>query len=134
MNPPSFQEKLISQFPAVKLLQNLGYHYLSPEEAVKARGGRTGAVLLERILAEQLRIQNAIRFRGRDYPFSEGNILAAVQGLRDVVDDGLLRTKPRKSTICYVWVVACNSPSRETPGAFNLNTSIGNIPKTTPFT
>ena len=95
MNPPSFQEKLISQFPAVKLLQNLGYHYLSPEEAVKARGGRTGTVLLEKILAEQLRSQNAIRFRGRDYPFSEGNILAAVQGLRDVVDDGLLRTNEK---------------------------------------
>ena len=95
MNPPSFQEKLISHFPAVKLLQNLGYHYLSPEEAVKARGGRTGTVLLEKILAEQLRSQNAIRFRGRDYPFSEGNIMAAVQGLTDVVDDGLLRTNEK---------------------------------------
>ena len=52
-------------------------------------------MLLEKILAEQLRIQNAIRFRGRDYPFSEGNILAAVQGLRDVVDDGLLRTNEK---------------------------------------
>ncbi len=92
---PSFQEKLISQLPAVKLLQNLGYEYLSPEEAVEARGGRLGSVLLDRILAEQLRRQNVIRFRGREYPFSEGNILAAVQALKDMVDDGLLPTNEK---------------------------------------
>ena len=39
---PSFQEKLISQLPAVALLQNLGYEYLSPEKAVEARGRPTG--------------------------------------------------------------------------------------------
>ena len=95
MNTPSFQEKLISQLPAVKLLQNLGYEYLSPEEAVEARGDRLGSVLLEKILAEQLRTQNAIHFKGREYPFSEGNILAAVQALKDIVDDGLLRTNEK---------------------------------------
>ncbi len=92
---PSFQEKLISQLPAVKLLQNLGYKYLSPEEAVEARGDRRGSVLLDKILTEQLRRQNAIIFRGRTYPFSEGNILAAVQALKDIVDDGLLPTNEK---------------------------------------
>ena len=38
MNIPSFQEDLISQLlPAIKLLQNLGYEYLSPDEAVRAQ-------------------------------------------------------------------------------------------------
>ena len=92
---PSFQEKLISQLPAVKLLQNLGYEYLSSEEAVEARGGRLGSVLLDKILAEQLRRQNIVFFRGRRYPFSEGNILAAVQALKDMVDDGLLPTNEK---------------------------------------
>ena len=92
---PSFQEKLISQLPAVALLQNLGYKYLSPEEAVEARGDRRGSVLLDKILTEQLRRQNAIIFRGRTYPFSEGNILAAVQALKDIVDDGLLPTNEK---------------------------------------
>ena len=32
---------------------------------------------------------------GREYPFSEGNILAAVQALKDIVDDGLLRTNEK---------------------------------------
>ena len=95
MDPPSFQEDLISQLPAVKLLQNLGYEYLSPEEAVESRGGRLGGVLLEEILAEQLRKQNTIHFRSRKYPFSEGNILAAVQTLKDIVDDGLLPTNEK---------------------------------------
>ena len=92
---PSFQEKLISQLPAVALLQNLGYKYLSPEEAVEARGDRRGSVLLDKILTEQLRRQNAIIFRGRTYPFSEGNILVAVQALKDIVDDGLLPTNEK---------------------------------------
>ena len=92
---PSFQEKLISQIPAVKLLLNLGYEYLNPEEAVDARGGRLGNVLLDGILAEQLRRLNVIRFRGREYPFIEGNILAAVQSLKDMVEDGLLPTNEK---------------------------------------
>ena len=62
---PSFQEKLISQLPAVKLLQNLGYEYLSSAEAVNGRAGRLGSVLLDKILAEQLRRQNAILFWDR---------------------------------------------------------------------
>ena len=92
---PSFQEKLISQLPAVALLQKLGYEYLSPEKAVEARGGRLGSVLLDKILTEQLRRQNTILFRGRTYPFSEGNILVAVQALKDIVDDGLLPTNEK---------------------------------------
>ena len=46
MDTPSFQEDLISQLPALELLQKLGYEYLSPEEAVDARGGRLSGVLL----------------------------------------------------------------------------------------
>ena len=95
MTPPSFQEDLISQLPALGLLQNLGYQHLTPEEADDARGGRLGGILLEGILAEQLRKQNVIRFKSREYPFSEGNILAAVQALKDIVDDGLLRTNEK---------------------------------------
>ena len=92
---PSFQEKFISQLPAVALLQKLGYKYLSPEEALEARGDRLGSVLLDKILTDQLRNQNAILFRGRKYPFSEGNIFAAVQALKDIVNDGLLPTNEK---------------------------------------
>ncbi len=95
MPPPSFQEDHISQVPALLLLQKLGYKYLSPAEAVAARGGRLGTVLLESVLVEQLRKMNVINFKGRAYPFSEGNILAGVQALKDVADDGLVPTNSR---------------------------------------
>ena len=95
MDTPSFKEDHISQIPALELLQKLGYVYLTQEETFRARGGRLAGVLLESVLAEQLRKINVIRFKGREYPFSEGNILAAVQALKDVADDGLVQTNEK---------------------------------------
>ncbi len=37
MSVPSFQEAHISQFPAIRLPQQLGYAYLSPEEVYAER-------------------------------------------------------------------------------------------------
>lgn len=37
MNTPSFKEYHISQLPALKLLMNMGWKYLSPEQALEAR-------------------------------------------------------------------------------------------------
>ena len=62
---PFFQADQISQIPALQLLQNLGYTYLTPDEALALRGGRKSAVLLEGILVEQLRKINRIRFKGQ---------------------------------------------------------------------
>lgn len=95
MDIPSFKEDNISQIPALELLQKLGYVYLGQEEAVRERGGRLAGVLLENVLIEQLRKINFIRCKGREYPFSEGNILAAVQALKDVADDGLVQTNEK---------------------------------------
>jgi type I restriction enzyme R subunit len=92
---PSFKEDHISQVPALELLQKLGYEYLDPAEAVELRDGRLGGVILDSVLAEQLRKINTIRFKGREYPFSEGNILAAVQAIKDVADEGLIQTNEK---------------------------------------
>ena len=89
---PSFQESLISQLPAIRLLQQLGYVYLSPEEVAVQRQGRRGRVLLEEILTGQLRRLNRIQFRGKEAVFSEENITRAVEALRDVPYQGLVRT------------------------------------------
>jgi len=94
-NIPSFKESHISQVPALQLLQNLGYIYLTPAEALQLRGGRLSSVLLEGILAEQLRKINRIHFKGKEHPFSEGNILSAIQTLKDTVYDGLVRTNEK---------------------------------------
>jgi len=92
---PLMKEDHISQVPALQLLQNLGYTYLTPEEALRLRGGRTGGVILDGVLEEQLRRINRITYRGNEYPFSEGNILSAIQTLKDVTYDGLVRTNER---------------------------------------
>ena len=95
LKTPSFVEDHISQVPAIQLLQNLGYVYLPPEEAFSGRGRRLSGVLLEEILADQLRRSNLIRFKGNEYSFTEGNILSAVQAMKDVVYDGLIRTNEK---------------------------------------
>lgn len=92
MSLPSFREQHISQNPALHLLQNLGYEYVSPEKAVAERRGRRGGVILENILDRQLRRLNKIRFKGAEYEFSDTNIKSAVQALKDVPFDGLVRT------------------------------------------
>src|SRR2546422_10691978 len=89
---PSFQEDHISQVPALQLLQNLGYTYLRPQEVYLERKGKLSNVLLERILAEQLRRINRISYHRREYEFSEANIQSAIQALKDIPFDGLVRT------------------------------------------
>mgnify|MGYP000881339987 FL=1 len=57
-------EKYLSQVPAVQLLINLGFEFISPAEALKERQGRASNVLLENILRRQLKEINRIRYRG----------------------------------------------------------------------
>src|SRR4051794_41027478 len=92
---PSFLEDHISQIPALQLLQNLGWKYLTPDETVALRSGRLANVLLEEVLVEQLHKLNRIQFKGQAYQFSESNIQSAVQSLKDVVFDGLVRTNEK---------------------------------------
>jgi type I restriction enzyme, R subunit len=95
MSAPSFLEAHISQIPAVRLLQQLGYSYLSPEEVAVERQGKLYRVLLERVLAQQLKRLNVISFRGRQVPFTDENIAAAIEALREVPFDGLVRTSEK---------------------------------------
>lgn len=87
-----FDEKYLSQIPALQVLINLGYRYLTPAEALAARGGKAGHVLLEDILREQLKKLNRIQHKGGSYLFSEENIQSAIQRLKNVKYDGLLKT------------------------------------------
>ena len=87
-NRPLSDEDNGSKIPALQLLQALGWQYLSPAQALGERGGRTAGVLLDGILERQLRAMNSVRYRGEEYPFTEGNIHSAVQALRTVMYDG----------------------------------------------
>ncbi|MEX1026750.1 MAG: HsdR family type I site-specific deoxyribonuclease [Candidatus Paceibacterota bacterium] len=92
---PSFLEEHISQIPALQFLQQLGWKYLPPDKAVALRGGKLSSVLLDTVLIEQLKKLNRIRFKGEEHPFSEANIHSAVQALKNVVYDGLVRTNEK---------------------------------------
>jgi len=92
MDSFQFDEKAISQIPALQVLVNLGFEYLSPDEALAARGGRSGNVLLEEVLRAQLKNLNRIQYKGASWLFSEENIQSAIQRLKNVKYDGLLKT------------------------------------------
>ena len=87
-----FNEKHLSQLPALQLLANLGYRYLTPEQALAMRGGRLSNVLLEEVLRDSLKRINRIQHKGENYLFSEENLQTAIQRLKNVKYDGLLKT------------------------------------------
>ncbi|MGI6169963.1 MAG: type I restriction endonuclease subunit R, partial [Christensenellales bacterium] len=85
-------EKHLSQIPALQLLISLGFEFLTPAEALRERQDRTSNVLLENILRNQLKEINRIRYKGSEYLFSEENVQSAIQKLKNVKYDGLLKT------------------------------------------
>lgn len=85
-------EKLTSQIPALQLLIGLGFEFLTPAEALRERQNRTSNVLLESILRNQLKEINRIRYKGSEYLFSEENVQSAIQKLKNIKYDGLLKT------------------------------------------
>lgn len=85
----SFKEDHISQLPALMLLMKLGYTYLTPDEALAMRGGKTSNVLLEEVLRNQLRRINSIRVnRNKEELFSEQNIENGVLAMRNIPMEG----------------------------------------------
>ncbi len=93
MDIPSFKEDHISQIPALQLLQNLGYTYLSPEEALRLRGGKTTNVLLEEVLRQQLKTINSIRVSHTQTTiFSNENIERGIHILKNLpMNEGYIR-------------------------------------------
>ena len=79
---PSYLEKMQSQLPALQLLIQLGWKYLSPEETVKLRGDRLGTTILEPILLDHIRTHCHFEFKGKSHLFTENAIQNAVQKLK----------------------------------------------------
>jgi type I restriction enzyme R subunit len=91
----SYLEELISQIPALQLLINLGYQYLTPDEALSLRGGKYRNVLLEDVVIQWLREHNHIHYKGQTLPFSEVNLQQALRHLKEEPYDGLVRTNEK---------------------------------------
>lgn len=83
-----FLEDLVSHLPALQLLQQVGYQYLTPTEALDHRGGRRSRVVLKPILLEQLRKLNQITFKGQTHDFTETNLKNAARALTNISSSG----------------------------------------------
>lgn len=92
MDTPSFKEDHISQIPALQMLVNLGYTYLSPAEADRQRSSKTTNVLLEDILRKQLKEINSIRVSAtKTSIFTEENIERGILALKNLpMNDGYI--------------------------------------------
>lgn len=75
-----FQEEYSAKLPALTLLTNLGWSFLSPEQALAARGGKTDEVVLRQVLRNELQ-ERTFTFAGKSYPLSDkaiDNLIAEV--------------------------------------------------------
>ncbi len=95
MTPKIYKEYQDSQLPAIKLLQELGYEYLTPEQADDLRGNIKSNVILEDVLSEQLQKINSFEYKGKQYLFSRSNIQAAVNTIKNVADEGLVQSNEK---------------------------------------
>ncbi len=92
---PKFQEEFSAKLPALALLTQLGWSFLSPEQALAARRGRQDEVVLREVLRSELQ-KRRFTFAGQDYPLSEkaiDNLIAEVSS--PILNEGLLAANER---------------------------------------
>lgn len=87
-----YSEFIDSQSPALNLIKKLGYTYLSPEEALEERQGLLSNVILEDVLATQLAKFNRFEYKDKEHSFSQSSIQSAINALKNVPDDGIVKT------------------------------------------
>ena len=88
----NFDEARQSQLPAVELLINMGYTYLSCEELKKQRREDNGKFILKDIAFESLKKINHFEYKGETYPFSDKNVWDAIEELENIQVQGLQDT------------------------------------------
>ena len=94
MTPDTSENKI--QQNSINLLQNLGYKFISREENLKLRGGKTSEVLFREILIQKLSEINGYEYKGKRYEFSPSSVLKAVDELARVsLNEGLMVANER---------------------------------------
>lgn len=90
----TFNEATISQLPAMKLLHNLGWEYISKEQVRQHREGNTNFLLLD-ILKQQLSLINGNQFSEQDidtgireFKPTQGGLLASNIGIYRLLSNG----------------------------------------------
>ncbi|HAI74108.1 MAG TPA: restriction endonuclease subunit R, partial [Candidatus Moranbacteria bacterium] len=88
----NFDEARQSQLPFIELLSNMGYKYISAEEALKQRRGDTSNFILSDIAAKKLMEINSYEIDGAEYDFSEKDVRDAIDELENIQYEGLIDT------------------------------------------
>ena len=73
MHAPKFQEEYSAKLPALALLTNLGWTFLSPQAALLARNGNQGEVILRGELRKQLELRR-FTYAGKEHALSAKSI------------------------------------------------------------
>lgn len=92
---PKFQEEYSAKLPALTLLTNLGWTFLSPEQALAARDGKTDQVVLRGVLRQALQ-QRTFTVAGKTQALSDkaiDNLIAEV--CSPALNEGLLTANER---------------------------------------
>lgn len=94
MTPDTSENKI--QQNSINLLQSSGYKFISREENLRLRGGKSSEVLFREILIKKLGEINGYEYKGKRYKFSQSNILKAVDELAGVsLNEGLMVANER---------------------------------------
>ena len=89
------QEEYSAKIPALALLTHLGWTFLSPEQALAARGGKTNEVVLRDVLRTELK-KRRFTFEGQDHALSDKAIDAILQEVcQPALNEGLTAANER---------------------------------------
>lgn len=103
MTPDASENKI--QQNSINLLQNLGYKFISREENLKLRGGKTSEVLFREILIQKLSEINGYEYKGKRYEFSPSSVLKAVDELAGVsLNEGLMVANERITNLLLLGI------------------------------
>lgn len=92
---PRFQEEYSAKIPALVVLNNLGWTFLSPEQALIARDNKPSEVVLTTVLYEVLR-KRRFMYAGKEYPLSDKSIDAIVADISTpALNEGLTTANER---------------------------------------
>ncbi|WP_233880296.1 type I restriction endonuclease subunit R [Virgibacillus halodenitrificans] len=86
----SYDERYISQIPAIEVLQRIGYQYVSVEKAEQMRDNLYN-VILKDVLEEKIKSMNSYEYKGQKFKFSNLSIKQAIRDLDEPLTNGLVK-------------------------------------------
>ena len=92
MIPANFDEAKQSQLPAVELLVNMGFKYLSRNDIAHQRDMDESKFILKDIAFNKLKEINSYEYKEKIHKFSDKNIHDAIEELENIPLEGLLDT------------------------------------------